>query len=181
MMTMRNTLLTLALLAVSLPACAADWVAKVRDTIPLMGHRNWILIVDSAYPLQTAPGIETIETDASQLEVVRGVLAAIDHSAHVRPTVFMDAELPFVAEEDAPGVGEYRNYVNQLLQDYPPEHLAHEKLISTVNDAGKMFNVLILKTNMAIPYTSVFIRLDCKYWTDEQESRLRKKMGETKK
>jgi hypothetical protein len=178
---MRKVLWTLILVAVSLPAFAADWQARVHDAMPLMGHRNWILIVDSAYPLQTAPGIETIETDASQLEVVRGVLAAIDHSIHVRPTVFMDAELPFVTEEDAPGVTEYRNYVTQLLQDYPPERLPHEKLISTVNDAGKMFNVLILKTNMAIPYTSVFIRLDCKYWTDEQENRLRKKMGETKK
>jgi hypothetical protein len=181
MMTMRKTLFALVLLVVSLPACAADWQAKVRDAMPLMGHRNWILIVDSAYPLQTAPGIETVETDASQLEVVRGVLAAIDHSIHVRPTVFMDAELPFVPEDDAPGVTEYRNYVNQILQDFPPEHLPHEKLISTVDEAGKTFNVLVLKTNMAIPYTSVFIRLDCKYWTDEQESHLRKKMGETKK
>ena len=46
-----------------------------------------------------------------------------------------------------------------------------------IDEAGKTFQVLVFKTNMTIPYTSVFIRLDCKYWTDEQEKRLREKMG----
>jgi hypothetical protein len=35
----------------------------------------------------------------------------------------------------------------------------------------------VLKTRMTIPYTSVFLRLDCGYWSDEQEKRLREKMG----
>jgi hypothetical protein len=29
---------------------------------------------------------------------------------------------------------------------------------------------------MTIPYTSLFIRLDCKYWSADQEANLRKKM-----
>jgi len=29
---------------------------------------------------------------------------------------------------------------------------------------------------MTIPYTSVFIRLDCKYWSAEAEKRLRENM-----
>jgi hypothetical protein len=33
---------------------------------------------------------------------------------------------------------------------------------------------------MTVPYTSVFIRLDCKYWSADQESRLRQKMSEKK-
>jgi len=175
---MFKTLLTLLLLAASLPARAAspDWHAKLLDAMPLLGHRNWILIVDSAYPLQTSPGIETIETDANQLEVVRAVLAAIDHSIQVRPVVFMDAELPFVSDEDAPGVSVYRFYVAQLLESYPLEQLPHEKIISNIDEAGKTFHVLVLKTNMTIPYTSVFIRLDCKYWSADQEKELRSKM-----
>jgi hypothetical protein len=58
-----------------------------------MGHRNWIL-VDSAYPEQVGAGIETIETDAGQLEVVRTVLSAVQKSIHVRPIIFMDASFP---------------------------------------------------------------------------------------
>jgi hypothetical protein len=33
---------------------------------------------------------------------------------------------------------------------------------------------------MTIPYTSVFIRLDCKYWSADQEKRLREKMAKSK-
>ena len=145
--------------------------------MPLLGHRNWILVVDSAYPLQTSPGVETIETNAGQIEVVRAVLGAINRSIQVRPVVFMDAELPFVTDEDAPGVTTYRSEVTPLLEDYPVEQLPHEKIIATIDEAGKTFHVLVLKTNMTIPYTSVFIRLDCKYWSADQEKRLREKMA----
>jgi hypothetical protein len=77
-----------------------DWNNKLVGTMPLLGHRNWILIVDSAYPLQTSPGVETIETNAAQLEVARTVLSEIENSIQVRPVVFMDAELPFISDSD---------------------------------------------------------------------------------
>jgi len=149
--------------------------------MPLLGHRNWILVVDSAYPLQVSPGIETVETNAGQIEVVRAVLGEINRSSQVRPVVFMDAELPFVTDEDAPGVTTYRSEVTPLLQEYPLEQLPHEKIIAQIDEAGKTFQVLVLKTNMTIPYTSVFIRLDCKYWTADQEKRLRAKMAGSSK
>jgi hypothetical protein len=56
----------------------------------------------------------------------------------------------------------------------------HEALISDIEEAGKTFHVLVLKTNMTIPYTSLFIRLDCKYWSAEQEKNLRIKMGDAR-
>ena len=40
-----------------------------------------------------------------------------------------------------------------------------------------MFHVLVLKTNSTLPYSSVFINLKAKYWSDQAESRLRTKMG----
>jgi len=45
------------------------------------------------------------------------------------------------------------------------------------SDAAKHFYILALKTNIANPYTSVFIRLDCKYWSADAEKRLRAKMA----
>ncbi len=164
----------------SAQAPSPAWHARLRDALPLLGHRNWILVVDSAYPLQTSPGIETIDTGDSQLEVVRSVLHAIEHSPHLRPVAFMDAELPYITDDDAPGVSVYRRDVGDLLRDYPVEPLPHEKIIANVDEAGKSFHILVLKTNMTIPYTSVFFRLDCKYWTAAQESALRKKMAEKK-
>ena len=43
--------------------------------------------------------METIETNTDQMEVIRQVLSAIDKSIHVRPIVYMDAELPYVPEK----------------------------------------------------------------------------------
>jgi D-ribose pyranose/furanose isomerase RbsD len=179
---MLKTLFAVILLAAMSPAQTSShslpaWRAKLAGAIPLLGHRNWILVVDSAYPLQVSPGVETIETNASQIDVVRAVLGAIDHSIQVRPVIFMDAELPFVTDEDAPGVTTYRSEVTPLLQEFPVEHVPHEQIIADVDEAGKTFRVLVLKTNMTIPYTSVFIRLDCKYWSADQEKRLRAKMA----
>jgi hypothetical protein len=162
------------------PPPAPDWKTKVAETMPLLGHRNWILIVDSAYPLQTSPGVETIETNADHLEVVRYVLDSIGNSIHVSPLIYMDAELPFVPDQDAPGASAYRAQVGDLLKGNPVESVPHAKLIANIDDAGKVFHILVLKTNLTIPYTSVFIRLDCKYWTSEDEKHMRAKMTETR-
>jgi hypothetical protein len=181
---MRKALLILCLLLVApvvrgeTSSGPSDWQAKVVAALPLLGHRNWILVVDSAYPLQASAGIETVETNASQLEVVQYVLGAINHSIHVRPLIYMDSELPFVSDQDAPGASTYREQVAGLLHPYPLESLPHDKVIANIDEASKLFHVLVLKTNMTIPYTSVFIRLDCKYWSADAEKRLRQKMAE---
>ena len=177
---MRTASLAVILLVVSVSGHAAtpDWNKQLVGTMPLLGHRNWILIVDSAYPLQTSPGVETIETNAPQIEVVRTVLSEIENSIQVRPVVFMDAELPFISDSDAPGVSAYRSEIGELLNKSSVQSRRHETLISDIEEAGKTFHVLVLKTNMTIPYTSLFIRLDCKYWSADQEKNLRLKMGD---
>jgi hypothetical protein len=181
--TMRKALaIAILLLAVS-PMSEAQhseqrsWRAKVAESMPLLGHRNWILVVDSAYPLQSSLGVETIETNASQLDVVRTVLHEIDNTIHVRPDIFMDAELPFVPDEDASGASKYRKEIGDLLHNYNVQHAPHEKIIANIDEAGKTFHVLVLKTTMAVPYTSVFIRLNCKYWGDDAEKRMRARMS----
>ena len=177
--TPRTTLLaTLAFLAIScIPAQAADWRTTLNQKLPLLGHRNWIVIVDSAYPLQSSPGVETLETGATQEEVVRSVLESLASSTHVAPDVFMDAELPYVPEKKAPGVTEYRKSLPEILGALPVTSLPHEELIKMLGESGKTFHVLILKTTMTIPYTSVFLRLGCKYWNDADEKELRKAMS----
>jgi hypothetical protein len=159
------------------PAQRPAWMTKVAETMPLLGHRNWILVVDSAYPLQASPGVETVETGESQLDVVRYVLGEINRSIQVRPDIYMDAELPFVPDDDAPGASAYRREIGDLLRDYGVQARPHEKIISDIDEAGKVFHVLVLKTNMTVPYSSVFMRLNCKYWSDEAEKRMRAKMS----
>jgi len=161
---------------------SATWLSRLNQELPLLGHRNWIAVVDSAYPLQTSDGIETIETDGDQMDVVKKVLSKVAKAPHVRPVIFTDAELKAVPESDAPGVSVYRNELTHFLEESAVvtgevQSLPHEQIISRLDEAGKTFHILVLKTRMTIPYTSVFIRLDCGYWTDEQEKRLREKMA----
>lgn len=153
------------------------WRARLAEELPLMGHRNWIAVVDSAYPLQVSAGIETVETDADQLEVVKAVLESVAKSKHVRPVIFTDAELKALQESDAAGVTAYRESLAKVLGKTEAQSLLHEEIIGKLDEAGKTFHVLVLKTRMTIPYTSVFVRLDCGYWTEEQEKKLRERMG----
>jgi len=44
------------------PAPRPAWRATLDDRLPLLGHRNWIVVADSAYPWQASAGIETIVT-----------------------------------------------------------------------------------------------------------------------
>ena len=134
------------------------------------------MIVDSAYPLQSSAGVETIETNSDQMQVIRQVLSAIDNSIHVRPIVYMDAELPFVTEKDAPGVTAYRQAIKTVLAGQKITSLPHEQIIAKVDEVGKTFHIVVLKTTLTVPYTSVFLQLNCKYWSDDAEARLRKAM-----
>ncbi|HWG22434.1 MAG TPA: RbsD/FucU domain-containing protein [Terracidiphilus sp.] len=154
-----------------------DWQQQVLREMPLLGHRNWILIVDSAYPLQSSDGIETIETGADEFDVIRFVMHAVGRSIHVRPDILMDAELPFVPEADAPGVSKYRAEIRDLLAGQAVESVPHQQLIDQVDQAGRKVHVLVLKTNMTVPYSSVFLRLNCKYWSNSAERRLRARMA----
>lgn len=159
------------------PEEPVSWETKVEQALPLFGHRNWIVIVDSAYPLESSPGVETIEANAPLTGVLRFVLSAVENSEHVRPDIFMDAELPFVPEEDAPGVSQYRANIADMLRAYTVQSQPHDQLIANVDKDSRTFQVLVLKTNMTLPYSSVFIRLKAKYWSDEAEAKMRAKMG----
>lgn len=154
----------------------SDWHAKLAQQLPLLGHRNWILIVDSAYPLQVSPGVEVVETGTDQLTVVSAVLTALDHSTHVKPILYLDAELPYVPQQDYPNLNDYREALKRTLQGRPVQSLPHEKILGRISEVGKDYKILVLKTTMTMPYTSVFLQLDCKYCTNEGEQKIRQSM-----
>jgi D-ribose pyranose/furanose isomerase RbsD len=170
------TILTLLLCMVPNAHAAEPWQEKLQHQLPLLGHRNWIVVVDSAYPLQTAPGIETVYAGAGQTEVVREVIAALAKTQHVKPTIYLDAEMKFVAEKDAPGISAYREDLKTILANQPAQVLPHEQIIAKLDEAGKTFKVLVIKTPLTKPYTSVFFQLECGYWNADAEKRMRDAM-----
>ena len=169
----------LAIIAIT-TGCRTTWQDKLTEELPVMGHRNWVVVADSAYPAQSRVGIEMIATGEEQLETVKAVLKAVDDTHHVRPIIYLDRELQSVSEADAPGIGAYRRELEMLLQERVVNSIPHEELIAKLDEAAKTFRVLILKTNLTLPYTSVFLELDCDYWSSEAEKRLRDKMSQTK-
>jgi L-fucose mutarotase/ribose pyranase (RbsD/FucU family) len=154
------------------------WKSTLNNVLPLFGHRNWIVVADSAYPAQSNPGIETIATRADHVDVLNAVLSAIDSSDHVRPKIYVDRELQAVSERDAKGITNYRQALEDLLAGRERESLPHEQIIKKLDECASLFRTLILKSTLAIPYTSVFLELDCGYWSADAEQRLRRSIAE---
>jgi L-fucose mutarotase/ribose pyranase (RbsD/FucU family) len=150
-----------------------DWEIQLATLLPLFGHRNWIVVADSAYPAQSRAGIETMVAAADQVEVLRTVLRAIEASKHICANIYLDHELEFVAERNAPGVANYKSGLEALLSDSKTMRLPHEEIIAKLDHAAQMFRILIVKTELTVPYTSVFFELDCGYWNGEAEKQLR--------
>ena len=157
-------------------SAAPDWERKLSVLLPLFGHRNWIVGADAAYPAQSKPGIETIVADADQIHAVRKALDAITAQKHICANVYVDQELGFVTEKDAPGVTAYRQQLKDLLKGSSVKQLPHEQIIQKLDQSAQVFSILIVKTDMTIPYTTVFFELDCGYWNAGAEERLREAM-----
>jgi hypothetical protein len=157
-----------------------SWRQTLDQRLAEFGHRNWIAIVDSAYPAQTSPGVETIVTQGDHLSVLKHALQRLSAARHVRPIIYLDAELDHVAESDAPGIDALRSELTATLADRQAQRLPHGQIIERLDAAGQKFRVLVLKTDLALPYTSVFIELDCGYWSEAAEQRLRQKLAGAK-
>lgn len=153
-----------------------DWRIEVEQKLKEYGHRNWIVVADAAYPKQSNPAIETITIDTDQLEAVAYISELIERSTHVDANIFVDKEMTFVAEKNATGIEIYRNSLDSLLNGSPVKRMLHEDIIKELDKSAELFHILILKTNMTIPYTSVFFQLECGYWNARSEGALRSAM-----
>jgi len=156
------------------------WEQQLGEILPNYGHRNWIIVADMAYPEQSKEGITTIYTGESQTEIVKKVFDKINAVPHVKANVYLDKELDFVNERYAKGIERYRNELKLIIGE-EAQKIKHEDLIAKLDNASKMFNVLILKTDMVLPYTSVFFELECGYWSSEAENDMRERMKKGQK
>jgi hypothetical protein len=155
---------------------AATWTETLAGYIPALGHRNWIVVADSAFPLQISPGIETIVTNEDHFSVLAKVFAAVDAAKHLRPKIYLDQELAFVSEDLAPGADEARRRLEEALAGRGATPVLHEGLIARLDQVGRTFKIVMVKTTLAVPYTSVFLELDCGYWAPEAEAKMRERI-----
>ena len=151
----------------------AEWQKTFEERLPLYGHRNWIIVADAAFPAYSQSGIETIVADQDLSAVLHYVAGAVSSSRHVRATVFLDQELHFIQEDDYPGVAAIRDAIARTFEQTTLSSIPHAQLLSDIHEGGKTFRILLIKTNSTIPYTSVYMRLDCGYMSDEVDHQIR--------
>jgi len=157
------------------------WKAALKKQLPYLGHRNWILIVDKAFPAQNAPGIQVVNTGKELLPVLEFTLNQIARSTHIKPIIYTDLELNFITLEQEPEIEQFRNQLSEILQGNDTQTIPHESVFEKIDEASKLFKVLVLKTEGTLAYSSVFLQLDCKYWSAEKESTLREAISKKKR
>jgi hypothetical protein len=153
------------------PVPTSSWKDALKTEIPLLGHRNWIVVTDMAYPLQTQQGIKTVNTNEAYMDILDFVYKEIEKAPHIKAAVYQDKELLYLNEKDAAGIDVLRGQMKTLLSDRRT-FVPHEELINRLDEVSRKFNVVILKSNLTVPYTSTFFELDCNYWDSEREKNL---------
>lgn len=152
----------------------SDWKKFLKKEMPLLGHRNWIVVTDMAYPLQTNPGITTLFATEPYDEVVKVVDGMIKEAPHVFAHIYQDQEQQVLSEKLAPGWSDYKARLSQVLDLSNVQFMPHEELIFRLDEVSHLCQVVIIKTSLTIPYTSTFFELDCGYWDGEREATIRK-------
>ncbi len=154
-----------------------DWESSVATQVNQLGYRNWIVIAEASFPAHNRPGFRQVSSSAEIPEVVDYVLNSIEQHQHVRPRVYQTRELRAVENDFAPGIDEFREQVKASLHSHEPTELDQQSLITLLEAANQNFEVLVIRTPTALPYTSVFMELQPGYWDAESEERLRQKLS----
>ena len=148
-----------------------------NSDLHLLGHRNWILVVDKAFPEQSSPGMKYIYVEQDLLPTLKYVLEKVESSTHVSPIIYSDKELSYIDEDQINGIDKFKSEREKILAGKEVNTLLHDDVFKLLDESSSLFKTLVIKTNCTIPYTSVFLQLDCAYWGPENEEILREKMS----
>ncbi len=152
------------------------WKEAVDRQAGQLGYRNWIVIAEASFPAHSGPGVRQVVTTAEIPEAVDYVLNALERTQHVRPNVFLTREMRSVENDFAPGIDRLRQEIRASLHGHEATELDQQSLLVLLEDANRRFDVLIIRTPTALPYSSVFLELQPGYWDAESETRLRDRM-----
>ncbi len=153
---------------------------ELKRVLPLLGHRNWILVVDKAYPYQSSEGITYLDSEEELVPVLEKVFQMLKAAPHVRPTVYLDKELEYMDDTLSAGADALKKELKELTRGMNVQQILHDQVFAKLDAASKLFNIVVVKTESLIPYTSVFIELECGYWPAEKETELRSRMAALK-
>ncbi len=152
------------------------WGEVVSREVNALGIQNWIIVAESSFPVVSRRGVRTLVVDAEIPQVVDYVVNELEKSETVKPSFSMARELPFVKNDRAPGIDEFRDLLRASLHGHEVREMEHRSLSLLAHSDSASYAVLVLKTKSALPYSNVFIELDSGYWDRESEDHLRRDM-----
>jgi hypothetical protein len=158
-----------------------SWRKDVKRHVSELGFRNWIVIAESSFPAYSRPRARQVAADAESPEVLSYVLQVIAETQHVKPNVYLTRELRSMSNDAAPGIDEFKRRAQQTLLGLETTSLDQESLMSLVADADRSFDVLVVRTTSALPYSSIFIELQPGYWDADAEQQLRAKIDQERR
>lgn len=152
------------------------WEEAVETQAGQLGYGNWIVIAEGSFPAHSRTGTRQIDSGEPIPVVLDEVLRTLERTEHVRPKVYVPLELESVENDFAPGIEQYRRELDIALHGHEVTRLEQESLMTLIQDTQRSLDVLVVRTDTALPYTSVFLELEPGYWDGESEMRLRDRM-----
>jgi L-fucose mutarotase/ribose pyranase (RbsD/FucU family) len=149
------------------------WRAAVDNQAAQLGYRNWIVIAEASFPAHSRSGVRQVAAPVEIPEALDYVLQALERTENVRPQVYLTRELRSVENDFAPGIDDMRKRIQTSLHGHEPTELDQQSLLTLLEDANRSFDVLVIRTQTALPYSSVFLELKPGYWDTDSEARLR--------
>lgn len=153
-----------------------SWRPAVDTQASQLGYRNWIVIAEASFPAHSRVGLRKVNAPVEVPEALDYVLQALERTENVRPQVYLTRELRSVENDFAPGIEELRKRLQAALHGHEPAELEQQSLLTLLEDANRSFDVLVIRTETALPYSSVFLELKPGYWDADSESRLRERI-----
>lgn len=152
------------------------WIGAVDHQVAQLGYRNWIVIAEASFPAHSRPGVRQITASVEVPEALDYVLQALEKTENVRPQLYLTRELRSVENDFAPGIDSLRDRLKGALHGHEAIELDQQSLLTLLEDVNRSFDVLVIRTQTALPYSSVFVELRPGYWDANSESRLRERI-----
>jgi L-fucose mutarotase/ribose pyranase (RbsD/FucU family) len=153
-----------------------NWQAAVARQAGQLGYRNWIVISEASFPAHSRQGVRQVNSSASIPETLDYVLKVLEQTENLRPQIYVTRELRAVENDFAPGVDDLRKKLQSSLHGHETTELEQQSLLTLMEDATRSFDVLVIRTPTALPYSSVFLELQPGYWDVDSETRLRERI-----
>ncbi|MFZ4780070.1 MAG: RbsD/FucU domain-containing protein [Terrimicrobiaceae bacterium] len=152
------------------------WQGAVIQHARQLGYRNWIVIAEASFPAQSRPGVRQVMAPVEVPEALDYVLRVLEQTEDVRPQIHVTRELRSVENDFAPGIDDLRKRMKSALHGHDTTELDQQSLLTLLEDANRSYDVLVVRTQSALPYSSIFLELKPGYWDELSESRLRERI-----